>query len=1361
MSSPSSAQSAMLSATLSSVNKRLYWLHSQWLLRPDVELEIWKKAWLRVCSEVALLRLVFDPVSYRFLMMDPASIEVVLLTAESLEGFLQLARDRCETDLHNSAWMDNGQLRLVRAVAYCWSGVGQVYWTWSCHHSMVDGGAFTECIKVLADTYRSIASDSSSLPACFHSDPSESHFQWQEKLQHADLGVCRSHFSKIRSESEVQGNLLDSIRSIPPCDERSPNHRRTIELAGFPNSSAAKMGLPLSAWIHAATGLVLRRILGNRSVAFATTRHLRKNELMPIPSGALGLFANTLPFVIHHNDSITVFEHVRRIRRDWTDTRPFEHCAYSEALGALGADAGKLTIDWIVDIARKSREMEIAGYLDGLIEGTPVFEQTTDFPLALSVTLEPVPRLVLIADSKRITKQFAQDLAEMWGGVFEDLVSNPHAALGTIYQQMKIARSSLVSTKSSSSISEDPPASRANVVQRLAVIVADSPEWIAISDPERSWSYQQLWEASDRIAKMILRRCPAEQDIVPIIGNRSIETIASIWGVLRSGKAFLILSEDTPIHLRQSVLDSLSSYFGATPWQLEVRTDAFANRDEVFGTSPSLYDDIQLPAIDDHGLAYLVTTSGTTGVPKLVMIEHQGLEYLVSGYQQVAKLTHEDCRYQGAAITSDTFILEVMLYLTQGCRLWIEPDLLSQGFEALNYRIGTIPITVLGMPSSVWKEWAAYCMNNPALEAKRLAKLRMVICSMERTDAELLARWRATPLGKKIWINAYGPSETSCVATILRLDPDSPTPTGNIPIGNCLHNANIRIWNTDSLEVPPGVLGEIVIGGKGVGRGYLGNTQVSESRFIKSCLEPIEDNRSMEQRLYRTGDLGYVDELERVVFVGRRDAQIKIRGHRIELEEVETHLRMVDPKVEDAAVLAVPAGSSLELVAFYCSPSELQIAQWINYLGQRLIPVAIPRRFFRVQEIPRSPVGKVDRHKLLEIHNARNTSDSAESKTARLDQQDSMFCGYLSRLISETFPMATWQPGQGFLDLGGDSLIAMTLLARIERDTSIRIPPSFLLGNMPLESIGSLWTELPKDMVHVVPLTNGPGNPVFWMPNLSGDASAIPSWVSHWQGKRPVIAVGLSPAAYYAQGLTIEQLGESIASKILSSNPESPVHLLGLSFGGKLAWEVALRLNRSGQQVGQVVIGDASARSGDAPNVIAQSARIIVHFPKWLQNELRKKDRNSLSILRSWRLLRKLVAGLTRRVQLSIKSQEKDSARQVAKHFDLQNRSEVQRHFMASAWNAAASYRPCPAPISLFLIRCRIRPLLGDYSEDLGWRAVVEGSFVAEDVDIDHEALFNSNHTMRIVSRIESELAVFDRSQRRINFGKVETLELD
>jgi non-ribosomal peptide synthetase component F len=95
------------------------------------------------------------------------------------------------------------------------------------------------------------------------------------------------------------------------------------------------------------------------------------------------------------------------------------------------------------------------------------------------------------------------------------------------------------------------------------------------------------------------------------------------------------------------------------------------------------------------------------------------------------------------------------------------------------------------------------------------------------------------------------------------------------------------------------VLGEIVIGGKGVGRGYLGNTQVSESRFIKSCLEPIEDNRSMEQRLYRTGDLGYVDELERVVFVGRRDAQIKIRGHRIELEEVETHLRMVDPKVDD------------------------------------------------------------------------------------------------------------------------------------------------------------------------------------------------------------------------------------------------------------------------------------------------------------------------------------------------------------------------------------------------------------------------------------------------------------------------------
>ena len=384
------------------------------------------------------------------------------------------------------------------------------------------------------------------------------------------------------------------------------------------------------------------------------------------------------------------------------------------------------------------------------------------------------------------------------------------------------------------------------------------------------------------------------------------------------------------------------------------------------------FDEIDLPAIDNHRLAYLVTTSGTTGVPKLVMIEHRGLEYLVSGYQQIAKITPEDCRYQGAAITSDTFILEVMLYLTHGCRLWIEPDLLSKGFEALNHRIGTVPITVLGMPSSVWKEWATYCMNNAARETKRLSTLRIVICSMERTDAELLARWRATPLGKKIWINAYGPSETSCVATILRLEPDSQSPIGNIPIGNCLHQANIRIWNSESLDVPPGVLGEIVIGGKGVGRGYLGDTQGRESRFITSYHEPNGDGREKGQRLYRTGDLGYVDDLERVVFVGRRDAQIKIRGHRIELEEVETHLRMANPRVEDAAVLAVTSGSSLELVAFYCAPTELKIAQWINDLGQRLIPVAIPRRFFRVQEIPRSQVGKVDRRKLLEIHNARN-----------------------------------------------------------------------------------------------------------------------------------------------------------------------------------------------------------------------------------------------------------------------------------------------------------------------------------------------------------------------------------------------------
>ena len=395
----------MLSASSSSADKPLYWLHSQWLFRPDVDLEIWKRAWIQVCSEVALLQLVFDPAYHHFVRKNPPAIEVVILDAESLEEFLHSARERCPSDLQKSTSRDNGQLRLVRAVAYCWQGTGRIYWAWSCHHSLVDGGAFTECIKYISDVYRSIALDPSSLSGHVSADPSDSHFQWQEMLQHTNLGECRSHFSKIRSDTEVQGNLLDSIRSTPQAGEKSPNHRLAIELAGFPNSPAATMGLPLSAWIHAATGLVLRRIIGNRSVAFATTRHLRNNERMPIPSRALGLFANTLPFVIHHNDSDTVFEHVQKIRRDWIDTRPFEHCSYSEALDALGADAGKITIDWIVDISRKSREIEIAEYLDGLLEGTPVFAQATDFPFAISVTIEPVPGLVLIADSKKITEQ--------------------------------------------------------------------------------------------------------------------------------------------------------------------------------------------------------------------------------------------------------------------------------------------------------------------------------------------------------------------------------------------------------------------------------------------------------------------------------------------------------------------------------------------------------------------------------------------------------------------------------------------------------------------------------------------------------------------------------------------------------------------------------------------------------------------------------------------------------------------------------------------------------------------------------------------------------------------------------------------
>lgn len=1341
---PSDTQFAMIAASRASMESPLYWLRAQWILADGIDFDRWKAMWERMVDEILLLRLKWDQEKELFTESRSIAVEVENLSADSEMDFYRMVEDRCKENYLNTAQNQASLINLSYATAFRWRERGVIVWVLGCHHSLMDGNTFANCAGLHAKLYRGMLTTSLlNGQGMIAEDRSKRHLEWHDALRSFSDKDCMLFFQNIDNAGKARGSILDLLRGTFKSPTTGQPQRLTLSIDNFDESPGARTGLPLSAWTQATVALVLRRLVGSQSIVFATTRSLRTNRALGLPEGALGLFANTLPLTIDHDDQMSVLEHVSRVREGWLSLQSVEHCPYSVALKLQSGGTKTLTVEWLVDINHYSRSDQLEEELNGICMGKPYFCQSTDFPFALSVTLKPKAEMVFISDPNSVSKEVFHEIAKLLKESFDRLISSPNALLGQVNSGINSIGESSISTPSLLQESSKAKHAFANVVDQLEGVVNASPQHIAISEPNSVWTYQQVWFASGVLAEHIRSQCSPEQYVVPIVGKRSAMTIIAVWGVLRSGKAFLILSDDGPMLQKQKIYDQLAKQFGVNVW--EILVDRV--QDELGLFPGAVHHEAPLKEkfanINPNSLAYVVATSGTTGVPKLVMIEHASLMYLVLGYQHTAKLTAKDTRLQAAAITSDTFVLEISLYMCHGCQLWVEPDLLQQGFEALNRRIEQVPITVIGLPSSVWKEWAIYCLKDPVAEVKRLEKLRIVVCSMERTDSDLLQRWRGNPIGQKIWLNAYGPSETACVTTILRLEPKDRTPTGNIPIGRCLPGASLEIWNEEGYRVPRGILGEIVIGGEGVGRGYFSNPEETQLRFIpRRTHEKTEEENTHCKFLYRTGDLGYIQDDGQAVFVGRLDSQIKVRGHRIELEDIEFHIRAAFSEVNDAAVVPIARGKTTELVAFYTGPGEIPVRQWISYLEQRLQAVAIPLKLHKVASIPRSQVGKVDRPKLIALHQKLMGSRTEGSILSNKEERSS-FQKYIIRVLRDTLSLDLIDLTKGFIDLGGDSLSAMGVLARIERDTGVRLTPAALLMNLPLVDICKLWSETASETVHATPLTDGPGIPVYWMPDLSGDAAVIRSWIAIWHGIRPVIAIGISPRAFADEEVSIEKIGTLITDFLIASCRGQPIHILGLSFGGKVAWEVGRQLHLRSQKIGLVVIGDASARTDHKQQRLTKLVQISTHFPGWLANEwIRYRSRVSREsfVSEAYKKTQQLV-GI---IMASMRLTSIDAANSVGLHFDLSYRTQAQRLFMENSWKAAIAYKPSKASVTLQVLRCKIRPLFGDYSDDLGWRAVANGSVTIENLNFDHSSLFSESKAKEVSSLIENALQALE-----------------
>jgi amino acid adenylation domain-containing protein len=532
----------------------------------------------------------------------------------------------------------------------------------------------------------------------------------------------------------------------------------------------------------------------------------------------------------------------------------------------------------------------------------------------------------------------------------------------------------------------------------LSQEAARQPGAVAVAGGRRTLTYGELEQWSDRIAGGLRALGVRRGDVVGVCAEHSPETVTALLGVLKAGGAFLPVDPGVPTErLRWMLRDAAPRLVLAPPAARGPLSAAGAQviwLDELPAGAPA-----DASQVGPRDAAYVIYTSGSTGRPKAVVVEHRGVVNLVHAQRRVFDVRPSDRVLQFAPLVFDASMSEVFVTLAAGATLVVAPAEEMRPGRELVELLRREAVSQVTLPPSVLA----------VLPPAAVPGLRTVVAAGEALPPDLAARWAA---GRRL-LNAYGPTENTVCATAGEYRVGE-----RVTIGNPIDNVRVYVLDARMRPCPVGVPGELYLGGVGVARGYLGRPDLTAERFVADPFGPEPDGR-----LYRSGDRGRWLPSGELEFLGRIDEQVKVRGQRVEPGEVEATLRE-HPAVSAAVVIACDdTGSGKRLVAYVVpplggtapAPEELR-----EFARARLPEVLTPSTVVVLQDLPRTPSGKLDR-RALPAPGRDSTGHRYVAPRTALER-------YLAELWQRELGVERVGAEDDFFELGGDSIRAAVLI---------------------------------------------------------------------------------------------------------------------------------------------------------------------------------------------------------------------------------------------------------------------------------------------------------------------------------------------
>ena len=873
--------------------------------------------------------------------------------------------------------------------------------------------------------------------------------------------------------------------------------------------------------------------------------------------------------------------------------------------------------------------------------------------------------------------------------------------------------------------------------------VERTPEAIAVIYRDRQLTYRELNDRANQLAHYLQDLGVTPEVLVGLCVDRSLEMIIGLLGILKAGGAYVPLDPAYPAERLSYMVEDAKISVLLTQSQLKSQLPEHQAQviylDSDWETVARCSK--ENPPIVNTGdnLAYVIYTSGSTGKPKGVMIPHSALSSFVQTAVTEYGIEASDRLLQFASINFDVAVEEIFPCLLAGSTLVVRTNEAIAELGTFCRTCQDLRLTVLNLPTAYWhglvNELASGEVDLPDC-------VRLVIIGGEKVLPEFVKLWqeylnRSGKDGLQL-INSYGPTETTVSATMYRILA-STTIASEVPIGRSFSHLQAYILDRHQQPVPIGVPGELYLGGDGLARGYLNRPELTDEKFVTNFLD------SKSARLYKTGDLVRYLPDGNIEYIGRIDKQVKIRGFRIELGEIETVIAR-HPDVRQVAVIdREDTPGDKRLVAYLVPGQNFPSSELRSFLAERLPNYMIPSAYVKLDSLPITPSGKIDRHALPAPDFSR--SELGETLVAPRNDLEVK----LVSIWQEVLKLDPIGVKDNFFDLGGHSLLAVSLLTQVEKTFQKNIPLATFLAAPTIEGLTDAISQEGSSITDSLLFeirANGSKPPLFLINAMGTGMLAYKLLAKYLDPELPIYgirAVGMDDNQVPHN--RIEQMAEAYIEEILTVQPEGPYFIAGVCTGGTVAFEMASILSSRGLEVAFLGLIDSTARpilSHDSQDVPAEETS-PTFFDRYIKHNFVLRGLNNLfGVLKDPKLklndklsfTKDMVEQLYQKIANKIESityrgNEQNLPYQLRRARVFDAGEEALHHYTPQTYRGS----------KVILIRASDNPEHIHHNYQLGWDEFVTEELEVYEIPADQTTLLFEPHIRTLAAKLNSCLA--------------------